>query len=238
MRLVSRLMPVLAVLFGGVMAPPVSAQAPDGVAWRVTAPPAGGPRASSAEICHVLYGGQCIIDLDSVRGPPSPDIPFPKVTPPEDVSFRPAGGTEPAFDLSTRGPAVGAPGVRRDPALQVLTPRPGAATSDMPMPANAPMNVVNPSPNGPPMTERTEVTGRTGVSEVDALVDALRASGLGDQLRPNIDPTVPGIVLVAPGGALAAPPPVPAASARPGQPAAAQPAAAQPANRPAAAPAR
>jgi hypothetical protein len=75
------------------------------------------------------------------------------------------------------------------------------------MPPGTPMNIVNPSPSGAPMTERTAVTGRTGVSELDTLVDALKASGLGDQLRPNVDPNVPGVLLVAPGNALAPQPP-------------------------------
>lgn len=230
-----RVVPLLSVLGLALVAglpTPAPAQSPDGVAWRVTTPTGGGPRASAPEICHVLYGGQCTIDLEGVRGPPSPDIPFPKVIPPEDLSFRPAGGLDPATDLSMRGPGVGAPDVRSDPSQQVLAPRsrPGAATSDVPMPADAPRNVLNPSPNGPPMTERTAVTGRTGVPEIDTLVDALKAAGLGDQLRPNIDPNIPGIVLVAPGNALAPPP------AAPARPAAAQRAPA-PANAPSSAPA-
>lgn len=212
------LLSLIALAFAAGLPAPATAQAPDGVAWRVTTPQGGGPRASSPEICHVLYGGQCTIDLEGVRGPPSPDIPFPKVTPPEDVSFRPAGGLEPAMDLSTRGPALGAPGVRRDAPQQVLAPRPGAPTSDIPMPPDAPRNIVNPSPSGTPMTERTAVTGRTGVTEIDTLVDALKAAGLGDQLRPNIDPNVPGVVLVAPGNALAPqPPPTPPARPAAGQ---------------------
>ncbi|MFN8926773.1 MAG: hypothetical protein ACK5WM_14600 [Rhodospirillales bacterium] len=211
---VAPLLSVVGLALAAGLSFPAPAQTPEGVAWRVTTPAGGGPRVSSPEICHVLYGGQCTIDLEGVRGPPSPDIPFPKVIPPEDVSFRPAGGLDPGTNLATRDPASGAPGERRDPPQQVLAPRPGASTSDVPMPPDAPRNVLNPSPNGPPMTERTAVTGRTGVAEIDTLVDALKAAGLGDQLRPNIDPNVPGIVLVAPGNALAPPSP-PAAPARP-----------------------
>jgi hypothetical protein len=114
----------------------------------------------------------------------------------------------------------------------------GQGAAAAPLPA-----VVNPS--GPPasrMSGPVTLTGRTGVEEVDALVEALRRAGLVDQLSPTVSPDTPGVVLVSPGGLAprpeAGPPQArqPAAAARPAVPPAAAAAPARQAQ-PAAAPA-
>jgi hypothetical protein len=104
----------------------------------------------------------------------------------------------------------------------------GQAAAAAPLPA-----VVNPSgPPASPMSGPVTLTGRTGVEEVDALVDALRRAGLADQLSPTVSPDTPGVVLVSPGGL------APQPEARPPQARQPAAAAARPAAPPAAAPAR
>ncbi|HZH25810.1 MAG TPA: hypothetical protein VEY95_01390 [Azospirillaceae bacterium] len=195
-----------------------------GFAWDVLVTPAPElPATLSRETCHVLFDGHCRVapeELVSVPDDGQLDAAAAEPDSPSDQPFDPGTPTANRFEGGEPGP--GAPGlipiiatpasVKIKMAERPKTPPapPSAARADRDgslrprvsagggQPgAGSEGEVLNPSaPSTPPMAGPVDVTGRTGVEDIDNLMDALRSAGLIGTLRPTVEPNTPGLVLV------------------------------------------
>jgi len=201
-----------------------------GFAWDVLVTPAPElPATLSRETCHVLFDGHCRVAPEELVSVPDDGPSDTAAAQPDsdDQPFEPGTPIAGRFEGEDAGP--GAPGVipiiatpasvkikmaerpktppAPPPAAQAGregSPRPRAAAHSGQPGTGSEGEVLNPSaPAVPPMAGPVDVTGRTGVEDIDNLVDALKSAGLIDTLRPTVEPNTPGIVLVTPPATMA-----------------------------------